>query len=140
MRAAVVPEYEFSEIQNGVIGDLARKMRFVGMMGMIVGVLLTLGGLSPYVTANASGGGASAANVIMGGASVVIGAWTRTAGGAFRTIVHTEGHDIANLMHALSELRRVYTLQRILLIVVMLLLVLAVQLYILFVAGGHPAH
>ena len=133
-----VGEYEFSEIQNGVIGDLASKMRFVGTMGVIIGIILMLGGLAPYVTGNAAGGSAGAANVVMGGASAVIGAWTRTAGGAFRTIVQTGGHDIANLMHALSELRRVYTLQRILLIVVMLLLVLAVQLYALFVAGGHP--
>jgi hypothetical protein len=126
-------EYEFTAEQNDVIGDLARKMRFVGLMGMIVGVLLSIVGVASLV--GSPRGSAGPVNLIMGVASALVGAWTRTASIGFQRIVETEGHDIANLMGALGELRRIYALQRILLIVVLLLLVLAVQLYLLFIAG-----
>jgi hypothetical protein len=127
-------EYEFTAEQNDVIGDLARKMRFVGLMGMIVGVFLLLGAIASFAS-SARAGSAGPVNAIMGAASVLVGAWTRRASIGFQRIVETEGHDIENLMGALAELRRIYALQRILLIVVLLLLVLAVQLYLLFMAG-----
>jgi hypothetical protein len=81
--------------------------------------------------------GASGANVILGAASVLVGAWTRTASASFQRIVDTEGRDIENLMFAIGELRRIYALQRGLLVVVMLFAFLAAQLYLLFVASGH---
>lgn len=127
-------EYEFTEIQNGIIGDLAKKMRFVAVMGMVVGLILGGGGISSFVFGR-GGGGPAIANVIMGASSFFVGAWTRSAASAFENIVKTQGHDIGNLMAALGELRRVYAFQRVLLIVVLLSLVLAVQLYFLFVAG-----
>jgi hypothetical protein len=41
----------------------------------------------------------------------MMGVWTERAGAQFRTVVVTEGRDIRHLMHALEDLRRLYTLQ-----------------------------
>jgi hypothetical protein len=124
-------EYEFTGEQNDIIGDLAKKMHFVGIMGMLVGLAL----LATAVGAVLRGRGAAPIALTMGVTSLLVGAWTRTASISFQRIVETEGRDIENLMGALAELRRIYALQRILLIVVLLFLVLAVQLYFLFVSG-----
>ena len=128
------PEYEFSNVQNGVIGELASKMRFAGLMGMVFGVLLALTSLAPVVLAKTVSG-INWANVVAGVASLVIGVWTRGAAGHFQNIVDTEGNDIGNLMVALEELRRAYAIQRIVFAVAALALVMAVLLYLTFLAS-----
>jgi len=128
------PEYEFSNVQNGVIGELASKMRFAGLMGMVFGVLLVATSLAPVVLAKTLSG-INWANVVAGGASLVIGTWTRGAAGHFQNIVDTEGNDIGNLMTALDELRRAYAIQRVVFGVAALALVMAVLLYLTFLAS-----
>jgi pheromone shutdown protein TraB len=96
--------YEFSESQNGLIKDLSQKMRFVGYFSIGVGVLSILGGLFALAT-----GGSS--SIISGILAIVVGLWTLSAGNAFQRIVATQGSDIENLMGALGELRKLYTLQ-----------------------------
>ncbi len=96
--------YEFSESQNGLIKDLSQKMRFVGYFSIGVGVLSILGGLLSLATGGPSG-------IISGILAIVVGLWTLSAGNAFQRIVATQGSDIENLMGALGELRKLYTLQ-----------------------------
>ena len=127
-------EYEFSNVQNGVIGELASKMRFAGLMGMVFGVLLAATSLAPVVLARTLSG-INWANLVAGGASLVIGVWTRGAAGHFQNIVDTEGNDIGNLMTALDELRRAYAIQRVVFGVAALALVMAVLLYLTFLAS-----
>src|SRR5262245_45702231 len=108
-------EYEFTASENAVIEDLASKMRFVGMVGMLLGVLLGGAGIAGVVF-NRMTAAANAGNIIQGVLMLFVGVWTRSAASGFRRIVDTQGHDIANLMAALGELRRIYTLQRVLFI------------------------
>ncbi|MDJ1168164.1 hypothetical protein PMG71_01830 [Roseofilum sp. BLCC_M154] len=49
--------------------------------------------------------------MISGVADFLIGIWTYQASTAFKRIVDTQGQDIENLMGALGELRKLYTLQ-----------------------------
>jgi hypothetical protein len=130
-------EYEFTPVENQTIDDLAGKMRFVGLMGLILGVLLLGGGVAGLAL-NRGGAGSSVGLVFQGVLSLCVGLWTRSAAAGFQRIVDTQGHDIANLMSALGELRRVYALQRVLFIVVIVGIFLAIQLSFLLVARGGP--
>lgn len=131
-------EYEFSDADNHVIGDLASKMRFVGLMGIIFGVVLVLGGLAACAGGSKTVGN-GIGNFLQGILAILVGVWTRSAAGAFQRIVDTQGNDVFNLMAALTELRRIYGLQRILLIIVLALIVLLIPLGFLFFARASPS-
>lgn len=111
-------EYEFSGSQNELIKNLADKMRFVAYFLIVVGVLGALGGLLSLRT-----GGAS--SIISAVVYILIGIWTNSASSAFRRIVETSGSDIENLMGALGELRKLYTLQYWLLIIALVFMAIA---------------
>lgn len=97
-------QYEFSSSQNELIKNLAEKMRFVSYFLIGVGVLISLAGIFTLLK-----GGVG--NIVNGVVQIVIGVWTNKAATAFQQIVNTEGNDIENLMGALGELRKLYTLQ-----------------------------
>ena len=97
-------QYEFTAPQNTVIGVLSKRMAWVAYFLIALGVLAVLGGLVTLAD-----GGVSA--VIQGPLMVIIGIWTKKAAQAFDNVVKTEGSDISNLMAALGELRKLYTLQ-----------------------------
>lgn len=96
--------YEFSGSQNELIKNLADKMRFVSYILIVAGVLITISGV---ITLFRGGVG----NVINGVVQVILGIWTNKAADAFKQIVVTQGNDIENLMGALGELRKLYTVQ-----------------------------
>jgi len=118
--------YEFSGSQNELIKNLSDKMRFVSYFLIGAGVLITLAGV---ITVFRGGIG----NIITGVVQGIIGIWTNKAASAFQRIVVTEGNDIENLMGALGELRKLYTLQYWLYII--LLIFLAITLVLGLVAG-----
>lgn len=114
-------QYEFDNSQNELIKQLADKMRFVSYFLIGVGVLVAIGGLFTLTR-----GGIS--NIISGVVQAIIGVWTSKAASAFQRIVATQGNDIENLMGALSELRKLYTLQYWLLILTLVFLALGLVL------------
>jgi hypothetical protein len=118
MRAA---QFEFDSSQNLVIGDLGKKMNFVGILLIIVGVLVLLGAVFALV----GGRPGDALDGISGVVTLLIGLWTRKASSAFRQIVATGGQDISNLMAALAQLRKLYSLQYWLILIVLGVIVLA---------------
>lgn len=96
--------YEFSSSQNGLIKDLADKMRFVSFFLIGLGVLATIEGVAS-LTKDGFG------NIVYGTIQIIIGLWTQKAAFSFQRIVDTQGNDIENLMGALGEMRTLYTLQ-----------------------------
>ncbi|ERT07162.1 hypothetical protein M595_2887 [Lyngbya aestuarii BL J] len=123
--------YEFSSSQNELIGDLAKKMNFVAILLIVIGVLGIVVGVVNLFTALAASEKTVIVlnNLIQGFFSLLIGTWTRNAAKAFKQIVTTAGTDIENLMIALGELRKLYTLQYWLVIIAL------VFFAILFVLG-----
>ncbi|WP_421657012.1 DUF5362 family protein [Leptothermofonsia sp. ETS-13] len=119
--------YEFNDSQNGLIKDLSQKMRFVGYFSMVVGILAIIGGLFAFTR-----GGLS--SLIQGVIAIVIGLWTLNAANAFKLIVDTQGNDVENLMGALGELRKLYTLQYWLLIIAIIFIALGLISLIFFAA------
>jgi hypothetical protein len=97
--------YEFSKEQNTLISDLAKKLRFVGIAFVVLGVLqAVLAMVNATMFGKLSG--------ILGGALLgSIGMFMMRAAGSFRFIVDTEGKDIEYLMAALASLLSMYTAQ-----------------------------
>jgi hypothetical protein len=132
--AAPASEYEFNDAQNRVFSDLGGAMGFVAVALVVLGVFSTLvGGLALLDGARADG----LAGLVQGVVLLLIGIWTRGASGSVRQIVSSSGSDIANLMHAMEHLGRVYRLQRVLLLIAIVLLVLGIAAGALSGAGGH---
>lgn len=121
--------YEFNNNQNQLIRELSEKMRFVSYFLIGLGVLVTILGL--VLIANGGGLG----NIIQGIVQIFIGFWTNKAASAFKQIVDTQGNDMENLMSALSELRKLYTLQYWLYIVALIFVALGIVLGIAFTVG-----
>ena len=119
-------QYEFSSSQNELIKQLAEKMRFVAYFLIGVGVLIAISGLFTLLR-----GGIG--NIINGVVQIILGVWTNKAASSFQLMVNTQGNDIENLMGALGELRKLYTLQYWLLILT--LIFMALGLILLIFAG-----
>lgn len=138
--------YEFTESQNGLVRDLAQKMRTVGLVMVVLAVLALLAGIigifSGFVVRTgerepAEVVGSSVNAVIQGALLLVTGLWTRKAGDSFGLIVTTQGNDIENLMGALGELRKLYRLQYFLILISLVFVALVLLLGLIgLVAGG----
>lgn len=93
-------QYEFSEEENIIVGSLAKKMKFVGIFGIIFGVLEILQGIFSDKSA-----------ILQGIISIIIGIWTSKASESFQKIVDTQGNDISYLLGALDQLKKLFSLQ-----------------------------
>ena len=105
-------------------------MRFVSYFLIGLGILVAIGGLVLI----ARGG---LGNIIQGIVQIVIGVWTNKAASAFKQIVNTQGNDIENLMSALGELRKLYTLQYWLYIVALIFVAIGLVLAITVSVGSQ---
>jgi hypothetical protein len=62
---------------------------------------------------------------VQGLLGVIVGIWLRGASKSIKAIATTEGSDISNLMTAMAELKKVYSLQRVLILVALGILAIA---------------
>lgn len=114
-------EYEFSEAENVVIDDLARKMKLVsfpivglGTLGFFV-ALFQMKSISTIVTMVPEHYRSLIwVNVVMGmlmlTSMLFVGFWLYNSSRSFVEIVRTEGSDVTHLMTALSELKKPFVL------------------------------
>ncbi|MFB6274727.1 MAG: hypothetical protein ABEI32_01090 [Halothece sp.] len=119
-------EYEFNQSQNELIQGLASTMKFVGYFLIAIGIFSAISG----IIAIANGGFPA---LVQGIAELIIGFWTIQAAKSFQLIVDTKGQDIENLMGALGELRKLYTLQYWVIMITLIFIVIA--LIVTVVAG-----
>ena len=115
--------YEFTPEQDGTLSKLGGKMRFVGTMTLIYGVVGLVAMISTFLTRDAAG--RFHMNFDLGPiVAFFVGYWTISAGKSFQQVAQTQGHDITHLMAALERLRRIFGL---------LALILAIMLAIVSV-------
>ncbi len=119
--------YEFNSSQNDIFKDLANKMRFVGVLllisgiiSLILGIFVTLSWISIQKEDVPINSGIT--SIIQGVFILSIGIWTRKAAVGFSRIVKTTNNDIENLMIAMGELRKLYTLQYVLAIITVVII------------------
>jgi hypothetical protein len=93
--------YEFSARENDVLDKLAERMHFVGLFGLAIGILVIVAGVfghRPFA-------------IVSGAFYALFGIWTHRASVSFREVVNTKGDDVRHLMHAIEDLRKLYTVQ-----------------------------
>lgn len=117
--------YEFSQEQNVVVGGLAKKMKFVGIFGILIGVVYLLTGLI------------NKTNLGVGIVNIIIGIWTINAARSFQLVVDTQGNDIKNLMDALGELKKLFNLQYWIYIIAIVIITLAVIVVLALGGSGE---
>ena len=108
-RARAEEEYEFSERDNRSFSTLARRMLAVGGAQIVVGVVYLAIGLLGLATGDPL---RAATGVTIGTVLLLIGVWTMQASRHVGDIVSTTGKDITHLMRAVAELTRLYSFQR----------------------------
>ncbi|MFM6189745.1 MAG: hypothetical protein ACKPEN_19875 [Planktothrix sp.] len=117
--------YEFNESQNQLILDLSKKMMFVSYFLIATGALGTLAGIITIMQGGFSG-------IVQGVVLLITGIWTINAAKGFQLIVNTEGNDIENLMGALGQLRKLYTLQYWSFLIALIFIVIAFIILLIF--------
>jgi hypothetical protein len=157
----VTGRYEFTKAQNREIAGLARKMRLVGLVAVLLGVINLILGLLLLIYAFRDQLPAEAlrripedtlkqlappsqlwAVVLQAVASglifLLIGLWTRSAAAGFQQIVDTTGRDIGHLMSALGSLHKMYSLLYTLIIVGILAFLLTIGVFLYTRFSGLP--
>lgn len=112
------PGYEFDSGQNELIGTLAKRMKWVAWFMMFFAAVAAIVGVTTWADDGVSA-------IVQAVLMLVVAVWTRKAAAAFDGIVRTEGSDIANLMDALGELKKLYTLQYWVIIVAIVFVLIA---------------
>lgn len=103
-------EYEFNAEQNAVIRDLAGVMSVAGLVLMALAIVAIL--YAGAFIASANRDPTPMVFAAFCAPMVIAGFWVRGASAPLLKIVETEGSDIAHLMTALAELRRIFALLR----------------------------
>ena len=154
MALAPSPQYEFTEDQNKVLGDLAAKMRLVGLFLMLVALVsfLLAAALLLFVfrdrlpTEVVAKIPEEARNLVAplsnqlwgiiiyaavtGLIFLLFGMWTRFAASGFQKIVDTKGNDIDHLMGAVGSLRSMFTLLHTFIVVGFILLLVGLGVFL----------
>ncbi len=123
--------YEFTPEQDATIQLLAKRMKFIGILNMVFAGMMTIGGL--FVMFKFPG------QAIVAFAEVALfafmGIWNYKGAASFQLIVQTTGNDIAHLMEALTDLKKIYNLQYWLMIIVLILVVVGIIAAVLLVGS-----
>ncbi len=117
------PTYEFTEAQNQTLQILGSRMKWVGILFIVIGAVSGLRGVLGLAE-----GGTALVLILYAAIYILIGIWTRNAGNSFSLVVETAGSDIPHLMDALESLRKFYNLAFWLMIVGLGLALLAMLL------------
>jgi hypothetical protein len=124
--------YEFSSDQNLTIQILAKRMKFIGILNLVFSGLMAIGGLFVLFKFPAQ------AIVAFGEVALFafIGIWNYRGAASFQMIVQTTGNDIAHLMNALADLKKIYNLQFWLMIIILILIVVGIVAAVLFMGAA----
>jgi hypothetical protein len=106
--------FEFADDHKDAFRALAASMSFVGVCGMMFGVLTAIFAL---VMAFASAVAGAVTTGAIAGIELVVAWWTMASGRSLQAIVRTRGSDVMHLMTAVTYMRRIYGFQKIVVIV-----------------------
>jgi hypothetical protein len=124
--------YEFTPAQNMTIQVLGQRMKFIGILNMVFAGFMTIGGVIVLFK--------FPIQAIVAFAEVALfafmGLWNYKGAASFKMIVETSGNDIAHLMNALEDLRKIYNLQYWLMIIVLVLVAIGIIAAVLLMSSG----
>lgn len=130
-------QYEFNELENGIIGKTAGRAKTWGIISIVIGALYLLSALffilSPALLLNIAPG--------IGG--IIVGISFVGVGNSLSSVVATQGNDVQHMMEATQKLGGAFLTQIIVTIVqVVLYAILALVVFVVLAAviasGGGP--
>lgn len=121
--------YEFSAPENVIIRQLVDAMRFVSAASLAVGAFVLILGLAGLATQGKAAIGPAIGDFAEAVVFVLIGVWLQRAVDAFNRVIDTKGDDITHLLNAIRELTRVFSLQRTVLVLAVILIVLGIGIH-----------
>lgn len=133
------PQFEFTPEQNEIMAALSRRMRLVGLVSVVFGILGITVGLAAFLRAGLAGvheGSSGAGATIQGIVNLLLGVWLARSATSFRKIATTQGQDINHLMEALRHLAKYFGLLYILILISLVLLAAALVIVLVVVAHG----
>ena len=127
--------YEFDSSQNETILTLGKSLQFVGTTSLVLGLVFALACVSAILQSNWSALMTEGMFFVF---TFAMGGLMMKAGNEFRAIVRTSGDDISHLMVALDNLRQVYSILSVIIILCVLLSLVALALSMMS-SGGSVA-
>jgi len=118
--------YEFNELENGIIDKCASRAKMWGWISASLGALQLLGG-----GCGAFANPGMAAYVPAGIVALIVGISFIGVGNSLKAVVDTQGNDLAHMMSALEKLGGAFLIQAIASII-MIVLVAIVVLFMVF--------
>ncbi len=128
--------YEFDSAQNETILTLAKTLQFVGAVTLVLALVFSLGALGALL--RASWGEAITQSMFLV-FTFSMGSLMIKAGKEFQAIVTTSGKDISHLMIALDNLRQVYSILSVVIILFVLLMIIAMAVSLVWTGGPSLA-
>jgi uncharacterized protein involved in cysteine biosynthesis len=122
-------QYEFNDLENGIIASTAGRARLWGIISIVVGGLNTLAGFLFFVQP------ALLANLFSGIVSIIVGVSFLGAAASLSNVVNTQGNDVAHMMEALKKVSSALMVQIVTTIIGFVLALVAVALAVLFFAA-----
>jgi len=134
-------QYEFSEEQGRIIADLSNGVRLVGILLFLFGAFYLVGLIATVVK------GGWDARFLWPGMFIAISAliylsfgwWFQKSSAAFDDVVTTQGRDIDNLMAALNELRKPFSVVRTLIMLYAVLILVSLVAMLIEAFARRPA-
>lgn len=123
-------EYEFDSAQNQLLSKLGGRMKWVARFMVALSVVMVIGGIAAL-------GDGAAGPITQAFLTFILALWTRRAAAAFESMAETEGSDISSLMYALTQLRKLYTLQFWVMLVAIVLVTIGVLAALGILAFGQ---
>jgi hypothetical protein len=106
--------YEFDEHEDTVFRDLAGAMKAVGKAMLILGPLLVLFGIVSLAHKQLV---SAAVEIVVGACLFMFGNWNGDAANSIAKIPATQGNDITHLISGMIDLKKIYGLQRLVLLI-----------------------
>lgn len=112
-------QFEFSQSQNRVIGDLASGLRVVGLLLFLFGVLTAATLITQLFGVGMDWRFRGPALVLAATALIYLslGWWFQKSAVSFDAVATTQGQDVNHLMTALNDLRKSFSLIRLLIMI-----------------------
>jgi hypothetical protein len=120
-------EHEFADEQKESFRKLGASMSFVGVFGLMLGILAGFFCAVAIVNGEVLGG---LAGLFSSSVQVLLAAWTTSAGRSLSAVAVTRGRDVTYLMNAVGRLRWIYGVQRALIVLTVALMCVALALYL----------
>ena len=124
--------YEFDSAQNDTILTLAKTLQFVGAVTLVLALVFGVAVLGSLFQARWGEAIIQAMFLIF---TFSMGSLMIKAGKEFQAIVATSGKDISHLMTALDNLRQMYSILSVIIILFVLMMIIAFAASLVFSGG-----